>query len=346
MQKFVLTSIFLTIAHIPMAQAVPLGFGDVPPQPVSASSGVTVSSSFVIAGGGVLPLGLEARDGPPILNTTRQSNLDAPDATAFDDVDTTIAGIEATDPSIFFGINNDTRNGGSEGGTAVHNHQLYQIREIDEDTTSDVSERGVWGESTAQIALTSGLYDTDATGGVVNERVFTFRNERATPFTFGIEGEMDMSIFATADGMDATASATATLDMWFRSDNPLAIQFAATSVFDPVTDAMTLGSVASILRETDVAGTGHLSMTGSVLTESPDFGVSEMAFAAGSFSYALGITLQPGETISMSHLVSYSSDAAFALPEPLAAVPVPSGLPLLASAMVWMGWVRSRRLQG
>lgn len=278
--------------------------------PINVLGSVNLESSFVIAGGGQLPLGFDSTIDGPTLNNSVASFLDAPDAVLFDDTQTTIAGLSPANPSIFFKTNRTTRNLGSEGAVATNNHRLYGILELDNDNdgTSDVSERGVLGESLSQASLSSEFHPASANAEVHNQRTFTFTNNRQSEFTFGIQGVFEMNMFALASGINTFADAIATSDLFFRSSNPLDIQFADTELY--VTDESSSGGngFTTITRETDVAGTGHLSLTG--MTRAANLGaVGSDAFASGIMSFALGITLQPGEVINMVHTVSYSTSA-------------------------------------
>jgi hypothetical protein len=273
--------------------------------PISAFGGVNLESNFVIAGGGQLPLGFDSTVSGPTLNNSVASFLDAPDAVLFDDAQTTIAGLSPANPSVFFETNSSTRNLGTEGAVATNNHRLYQI---DNDGTSDASERGVIGESSSQASLSSEFHPASASGDVLNQRTYTFTNNRQSEFTFGIQGVFEMNMFALASGINTFADAIATSDLFFRSSNPLDIQFADTELY--VSDESSSGAngFTTMTRETDVAGTGHLSLTG--MTRAANLGVLDGdAFASGLMSFALGITLQPGEVINMVHTVSYSTSA-------------------------------------
>jgi len=278
--------------------------------PINSNSGASFYSDLVIANGGQLPLGLESRVGGPIASYPASSVLDAPDAVAFDDFDVVINGLSPATPSIFSRISTSTRNGGTEGAATTNNTQLYQILESEliPDGTSDASERGIWGNGQAQAQLTTEFYDTRASSDVSFERVFTFTNTNPFAFTFGIEGRFEMDLFATADGENSFAQAFARIDMFFSSANVLDIIFADTAAYVNDQDQSGGNTSLSIVRETDVANTGHLSLIGSATatgTAGP-----QQAFGSSSMGYALGITLQAGEEITMSHLVSYSNLAA------------------------------------
>lgn len=307
--------------------------------PVNASAGLNISNSLLIAGGGPLPLGLEVRTLDPLsLELSQDSSLDAPDTVPFEDSLTVIAGLTVDDPSRFFRVDSSTRNGGTEGAVASNNHRLYQIREADQDGTSDVSERGVWGESSSQALLTTGFYEASANANVFNQRQFAITNENATALTFGIQGVFEIDMFALANGMNTFAQSTATGGLWFTSSNILDIQFSDIEpyVFDE--DGFGPNTVASISRETDVAGTGYLSMTAN--TSAFNSGaINGDAFATGRMSYAIGITLQPGEEIIMAHAMSYSTMAEISN-EPIR-VTTPGSMALLSIAL--FGLVRIRK---
>lgn len=309
--------------------------------PINASTGLDISNSLLIASGGPLPLGLEVRTlDPLILELSQDSSLNAPDTVPFEDSLTVIAGLTPEDPSRFFRIDSSTRNGGTEGALASNNHRLYQIREADQDATSDVSERGVWGESTSQASLTTNFHEASANANVLNERRFSLMNQNATALTFGIQGVFEINMFALANGINSFAESVATGGLWFTSSNILDIQYADIEPFIFNEELMGPNTIASLSRETDVAGTGHLSMT--AITRAFNTGaINADAIATGRMGYALGITLQPGEEIIMAHTMSYSTMAAITN-EPIRVTNPPS-MALLTIIIFGFGLARQRR---
>ncbi|WP_339718928.1 hypothetical protein [uncultured Paraglaciecola sp.] len=301
--------------------------------PITANSGISFNNDMVIATGGQLPIGLESIDGPPSYSFLTNSSLYAPDAVDFDDTDIVIAGLTRDAPSTFSSISTSTRNAGTEGSISSNNTQLYQIRELEiiPDGSNDVSERGLWGNGVAQASLTTSVFDTRATSEVSFEREFTFSNQNAFAMTFGIQGVFEMDMFAIANGEHSVAEAFATLDMFFSSSNILDIQFADISPYS--TNQTESGGNASIslIRETNVAGTGHLSLTGMASASGLDGGGAQQALGGSVMSYAIGITLQPGEEITMSHLVTYSNLAA--IEQRVTEVNEPSSLLLMLFAL-------------
>jgi hypothetical protein len=278
--------------------------------PNTAFSGARLESTFIIAGGGQLPPGFDATAGGPTLGNSVASFLGAPDAVPFEDSQTIVAGLSPENPSVFFRTSNSTRNLGSEGAAAMNNHRLYQILEYDNDNdgTSDVSARGVLGESSSQASLSSELHPASANADVQNQRTFTFTNKRQSEFTFGIQGIFAVDMFAFAGGLDTSAEAIATSDLFFSSSNPLDIQFADTAPYEFDESTSGANAFTTVSRETDVAGTGHLSLTG-MTSVSNLAALDSDAFASAMMGFALGITLQPGEVINMVHSVSYSTSA-------------------------------------
>lgn len=300
--------------------------------PITANSNASFYHDMVIASGGQLPIGLESLDSPPILSISTVSDLYAPDAVDFDNTNTVIAGLAPDAPSIFTSLSNSTRNAGTEGALSSNNTQLYQIREVEiiPDGNNDVSERGIWGEGLAQASLSTEVFDTRATSDVSFERIFTFINQNNFAMTFGIEGIFEMDMFAIADGENSLAEAFVRVDMFFSSSSILDIVFADTS---PYTNTLTeLGDNAaiSIVRETDVVNTGHLSLIGSASASGLGGGDVQQVFGSSAMSYALGITLQPGEEITMSHLISYSNLAA--IEQNIVDVPEPPSFLLMSMA--------------
>jgi hypothetical protein len=301
--------------------------------PITANSGTSFYHDMVIARGGQLPIGLESLIGPPNLSRLTNSELQAPDTINFEDTDVVIAGLTPDDPSVFSHFNSSTRNAGTEGAIATDNTQLYQIleSEIVPDGNSDASERGVWGNGQAQASLSTEIFDTRAVADVTLERVFTFANDNPFAMTFGIEGLFEMDLFATADGENSVAEAFARLDMFFSSSNILDIVFADTSPYINNQTESGDNAAISLIRETDVVNTGHLSLMGSASAWGDDSGGLQQAFGNSSMSYALGITLLPGEEITMSHLITYFNVAA--IEEPLVDVNEPTSLILMLFAL-------------
>lgn len=280
--------------------------------PITANSNASFYHDMVIATGGQLPVGLESLDSPPSASFTTNSDLFAPDAADFDTTNVVIAGLDANAPSMFSSFSNSTRNGGTEGSASNNSTQLYQIRELEiiPDGNNDVSERGIWGDGFAQASLSTEVFDTRATSDVSFERVFTFINQNNSAMTFGIEGIFEMDMFAIADGENSLAESFASVDMFFSSSSILDIVFADTSLYTNSETESGDNAAISIVRETDVANTGHLSLIGNASASGADGAGPQQAFGSSAMSYALGITLQAGEEITMSHLIRYSNLAA------------------------------------
>ncbi|WP_342805077.1 hypothetical protein [Alteromonas sp. M12] len=277
--------------------------------PINANSGLSFYHDFIIAGGGQLPIGLEVNSDGPIYSYSVNTELQAADSVEFDDFDVVIAGDAPDNPSSFTSVGSSTRNAGTEGAFGMNNTQLYQIVEYElvPDGNSDVSEYGIWGNGQAQATISSELFDTQANTEASFQRTYTLSNQNTTALTFSIEGEFEMGMFAIADGESSVAEAFAMLDMFFNSSNALDIVFADTSPYINNQTESGDNAIMSLIRETDITNTGHMSFTGSASATGTDIGGSQQAFGDGTFSYALGITLQPGEEISMSHLVTYSN---------------------------------------
>lgn len=301
--------------------------------PITANSGISFNHDMVIATGGPLPIGLESNDGLPSFSFLTNSDLYAPDAVDYEDTDIVIGGISRDAPSIFSSISTSTRNAGTEGSFSSNNTQLYQIREIEiiPDGSNDTSERGLWGNGLAQASLSTSVFDTRATSEVYYERGFTFSNQNPFAMTFGIEGVFEMDLFAIADGENSVAEAFATLDMFFSSSNILDIQFADISPYlNNQTESGDNANI-SLVRETNIVDTGHLSLTGMASASGLDGGGLQQALGGSFMSYAIGITLQPGEEITMSHLVTYSNLAA--IEERVTDVNEPTSLLLMLFAL-------------
>ncbi|MFT6989014.1 MAG: hypothetical protein ACJASL_000980 [Paraglaciecola sp.] len=295
----------------------------------------------MIAGGGPLPLGLEVRTLVPLaLNLSQDSFLNSLDAMPFEDSLTVIAGLTPASPSRFFTLDGSTRNGGLEGAVASNNHRLYQIREADQNSTSNVSERGVWGESFSQASLTTEFHKTSARASVFNERRFSISNQNATKLTFGIQGTFEMNMFAVASGMYAFAESVVTAGLWFTSSNVLDIQFVDLKLYEFNKERLGANTTASINRETDVVNTGRMSMAGIVRASNAGAADGD-ALATSRMQYALGITLQPGEEITMAHNISYSTMAEITS-EPRQ-VFAPSSMALLCISILGIGLVRRRK---
>lgn len=277
--------------------------------PINASTGLDISNSLIIASGGALPLGLEVRTlNPLILDLSQDSWLDALDSVPFENSLTVIAGLTPLAPSRFFRLESSTRNGGLEGAVASNNHRLYQVREGEQDGSSDVSERGVWGESFSQATLTTEFHEASANANVFNERRFSISNQNTRALTFGIQGVFEINMFALASGMNTFAQSVATGGLWFTSSNILDIQYADIEPHLFNGERIGPNTIASISRETDVAGTGYLSMT--AITRAINSGaLNGDALVTARMGYALGITLQAGEEITMAHRMSYSTMA-------------------------------------
>ena len=312
---------------------------------IEARSGADVTSNFVIAGFGPLPLGLDAQTSAPTLDIDTYSSLAAPDAVPDSSTNTVINGVAAATPSIFFESSSNLRNGNTEGSATNVNHTLYQVLEIDGDAdgTNDVSERGVSGAGFAQSRITTDVYKTGAESSVNNARTITFINNRAAEFTFGIQGLVEMVLFAEATGEEAEAQSSATLDFFFQTTGLLDIVYAAAG---PFTDTQILSgpnAFTDVDLETGIASTGHFTLSGtaSALGSSP--GVTEFGTIIARQDFVFGITLQPGQQLSMTHGVTYAQATK------ITPVPLPAGLPLLICGISLLGLMRSgsrRPVQG
>lgn len=234
---------------------------------IEARSGTDITSNFVIAGFGPLPPGLDAQSSPPTIYIDTDSNLAAPDAVPDSTTNVVINGITPDTPSIFFESSNDLRNAFTEGSNTNVNHTLYQVIEFDEDAdgTNDVSERGASGTGQAQSRITTQLYATNAASSVDSARTITFINNRADAFNFGIQGLVEMDVFAEATGVEAEAQASATLDFFFETAGALNIVYAPAGPFTDTQEVSGPNAATNLDFETAIAATGRFTMFGTAL---------------------------------------------------------------------------------
>jgi len=306
---------------------------------IEARSGADVTSDFVIAGFGPLPLGFDAQSSAPTLEIDTGSSLAAPDAVPDSSTNVVVSGISPATPSIFFESSNDLRNGFTEGSNASVNHTLYQVLEfdLDADGTNDVSERGVSGEGQAQSLITTEVYETNAASSVNNVRTITFINNRAAEFTFGIQGLVEMMLFAEATGEEAEAQSSATLDFFFQTTGLLDIVYAAAGPFTDLQTVTGPNALTDVDLETGIASTGHFTLSGIAAARGSNPGVTEFGTLNARQDFVFGITLQPGQQLSMTHGVTYAQATK------ITPVPLPAGLPLLVCGLIFLGVLRPRR---
>lgn len=278
--------------------------------PITANSGASFYFDMRIAGGGTLPAGLESISGPPSHSYTSNSLLQSNDAAEVNGTDALINGLSPETPSIFSSWSSSTRNGGAEGASSTNSTSLYQIfsTESQPDGSNDVSERGIWGSGLAQATLNSEIFPTQAVSEVSFARQFTLANQSDDTLTFGIEGRFEMDLFAYTDG-EGVAETFANFGLFFSSANILDILFSDTSPYiNNQTESGTQSSV-SIGRQTDVVNSGYLSLFGNASASGLNAGGVQQGFGNSAMSYVLGITLQPGEEITMLQFVDYSNFA-------------------------------------
>jgi len=304
---------------------------------IDAGAASTFVSSFQVNDGGSLPAGIIARGLPPEDSTTVQSDLDSPDAEKLN-IDNVDIGVGQ---SIFAFREETTRDNRLEGGFAQNSDQISATLVLSPEPPADFVQREHRGFGSSDVILTSPGLAASGLTEVTRTRQVDFENQTASPFFFSLRGHMSVSARAEFNGADGFARAFTSTTLAFESTNPLDISFAPTSPFLPLTSETGLNAVVGINQTLDILGSGMVGLTAfaSALGTEPDG--EELGIVFGGFDYVMGITLLPGEILSMRQTVSYR-DETFGQTR-VAAVPLPAGLPLLAVSLVCFGLIAAKR---
>lgn len=315
--------------------------------PVQAATidGFSVSTHslyFRVNDAGPLPSGITATTPPPEFDSSVETQLDAPDATLFEDSDINIDGTDQNNPSVFRYLESTTRNGGTEGAFAQNETRLFGTVAFSPEPPNDFVERGIWGSSNAQGRIDSDPFETQALSSGSWQRDVVFTNDTLLPFFFTLSGHLEVTADAAFSGDGGFAAAFASTALLFDSTHDLDISFSGTAPYSPVEDATGRNATAEIGRTIDLANSGTLSLTASARVLGDDPLGSGTGSVFGRQEYLLGITLQTGETLTMRNLSTYRNEV-FVSP-PLPAIPLPgSGLLLGTLAALGFGFSRARR---
>lgn len=318
----------------------------VPAQAATLSAIAQVDYSALVrfnTGDAALP-GVDVTSSPSIPIPTLSSALAAADALNETGQTTIIAGASAADPSQFTSFDRTTRNGGTEGGDARTSFFTYGIRVADEvpATGGSLVEVGWSGTTSSQAQITTDPHAAAAQVNRFNARTFEFENLSVSDSAFfTITAELDLTAIALVTGADALARSTVALGLAFSSADPLAISFAPLMPFLPVESTSGPGAATSFGRSTDPSGTGMVGLSALASATGGDPLGTESASLDLSDRVVLGVTLAPGQVLSMTMELTGATVAE--VNPRVAPVPLPAGLPLMAAGLAALGWLGRRR---
>jgi hypothetical protein len=290
--------------------------------PVVAVAVADASMTIVINDGEVVD-GVEIIDSVLPFSVVANSALDAPDAVNTNGETTVIAGGDAADPSEFIRFDRTRRNADSEGADANVSFFVYGIRELNPDPTlaNPLVENGAWGTSQSSAQITTEPFDTSASAEAPVDREFHFTNVSADEVFFTIAGEVELTTAVQFNGAAGSARAFADVSLLFDSADPLDISFSALAPYSPDEDSSGDNASTTLTRFTDPVVTGRVGLAASASALGVDAIGAETASAMATDEFLLGVTLQPGQAMTMTRRFSVVTSVEV---EPLAAaVPVP-----------------------
>jgi hypothetical protein len=329
-----------------LSLAVAVGFG-APAHaiPVTATA-VADASLTILINDGELVAGVRITDALLGINVNADSTLAAPDAVSTPGGSTVINGVDADNPSVYIRSDSTTRNGGTEGGAANVSYSVYGVRLFNPDQVigNQLLEVGAWGTSQSSAQITTQPYDTSASADAPNgDRVFTFENLGPTEAFFTIAGDVEVSAGVLFNGAASLARAFADARLLFDSADPLDISFSALAPYLPEEDVSGDNASNTLARFTDPDGLGQVGLTASASALGVDAIASETASVLATDSFLLGVTLQPGQAMTMTRRFSIQSMVEI---EPSAAVvPAPGVMALLTIGLTGLLAVRRRQSQ-
>lgn len=308
---------------------------------LDAGAGSAFRIDFRVNDGGPLPAEIIAASQGPQTSVAVSSDLDAPGSVRYDYDTNIVAGITAADPSQFGSYRSDSH---GVGDIAVGRTDLYTygILALSPEPPNDFVEGQFRGYGSTDVIVQSG---TPMTGtGLVDatrSRDVVFENLTGQDYFFTLSGTISAWSRAEFNGASGFATALTEVGLQFQSTQGLDITFAATSPFLPNSYTEGTTGSAAIDRVTDVSGTGLLGIAASARVQGLNPAGHELASASGGYDYLLGVTLKPGEVLTMTHFVTYRDETEghfIAAP-----VPLPAGLTLLGAGLLCLGGLSALR---
>lgn len=308
---------------------------------LDASAGSAFQIDFRINDGGPLPTEIIAGAQGPQSSVAVSSDLDAPGSTRHDYDTNVVAGTSAADPSHFGSYRSDSH---GVGDIAVGRNDLYTygVLAVSPEPPNDFVESQYRGHASTGVIVQSG---TPMTGtGLVDaahSRAVVFQNLTGQDYFFTLTGTISAWSRAEFNGASGFATAFTEVGLRFQSTQDLDITFAATSPFLPSSYTEGTTGSAAIDRVTNVSCTGLLGIAASARVQGLDPAGHELASASGGYDYLLGVTLKPGEVLTMTHFVTYRDETEGHFT--VAPVPLPAGLTLLGAGLLCLGGLGARR---
>lgn len=321
--KTMLVAAWITLSLIPVAQAVPVN-----------ALAIADGEINLLINDGVALIGVEVTDSLTVLDFDASSALDAADAVKTFDSDAVIAGLDRMNPSQFSGFDRTSRNADSEGAQANYSQFNYGVRVPSPQPgviANPLVEHGKWGSSQSQAQIDTEPHATAADSVIDTRRLFTFENFSNDPVSFTIDAFFDLSLGALFEEAAGFAQASGIADLVFDSEEPLAITLVPVVpfVFDEASDSD--NATTMLTRFDDPGATGMVGLAASASALGVDAMGSEIATVMATDSVLLGVTLAPGQVMTMD--VRFILTTAVEI-QPLASVPVPGGLLLMLIGLV------------
>jgi hypothetical protein len=307
--------------------------------PVNTLAVADASMTIVINDGEAVD-GVEIIDGPLPFNVVASSSLDAPDAVNTNGESTVIAGLDPADPSEFIRFDRTRRNADSEGGDASVSYFVYGIRKLSPDPAlaNPLVENGAWGTSQSTAQITTEPFDTSASAEAPVDREFNFTNVSADEVFFTIAGDVALTTAVQFNGAAGSARAFADVSLLFASADALDISFSGLAPYSPKEDSSGDNAFSSLTRFTDPMVSGRVGLTAFASALGVDAIGAETASAMATDEFLLGVTLQPGQEMTMTRRFSVVTSVVV---EPVAAVvPVPGIAALLLAGLLGIRFVR------
>ena len=302
--------------------------------PVNAAAVADASITFVLNGGNAVD-GVDISSMVLPFDIGAASALDAPDAANATTESTIIAGLDADNPSVFERADSTTRNGGTEGGVGNVVYSVYN-----DSNDFRIVEHMAAGNSQAIAQITTEPHDTSASGEASLSREFYFENTSLAEVFFSMAVDVEVSVAALFNGAAGSARAFADARLLFDSADPLDISFAPNLPYLPEDEVSGDNAFNTLTRFTDPVGLGQVGLTASASALGVDEIASETASVLAMDSVLLGITLQPGQQMTVTRVFLVQTGVEIDPSGSSVPVPVPAIPALLVIGLVSLRLVR------
>jgi hypothetical protein len=302
--------------------------------PVDGAAVANASIMFVLNGGNAVD-GVDISSAVLPFDIAAASALDAPDAANTTTESTIIAGFDADNPSVYERSDRTTRNAGTEGGAGNVFYSVYN--DFDD---FRIVEHMAEGNSQAIAQITTEPYDTSASGEASVSREFFFENTSLDEVFFTMAVDVEVSTGVLFNGAAGSARAFADARLLFDSADPLDISFSALEPYLPDEDLSGDNASNTLTRFTDPTFLGQVGLTASASALGIDAIASETASVLATDSLLLGVTLQPGQQMTVTRVFSIQTSVEIDPSGSSVPVPVPAIPALLVIGLVSLRLVR------